>query len=261
MSVGVSTACFYPELTENAVKFLCENGVSQMEIFFNSACEIKGKIFSEICACVRENSAKVVSVHPFSSAFEPLMLFSDYERRFEDGLEFYKKYFDVCNALGAEILVLHGDRADRTDCDDRYFERYRRLYQAAKQQGVTVAQENVAYCRSKDVKFIKKMHDILGDEVAFVLDLKQARRSGVDFCDLVSAMGSRLVHLHANDYDDNSDCLLPGQGKSDFAEIFSTLYKNGFCGESIIEVYRSNYGNYNELVSSMHFLERLERKK
>jgi len=77
----------------------------------------------------------------------------------------------------------------------------------------------------------------------------------------VSAMGSRLVHLHANDYDDNSDCLLPGQGKSDFAEIFSTLYKNGFCGESIIEVYRSNYGNYNELVSSMHFLERLERKK
>ncbi|MBQ8868333.1 MAG: sugar phosphate isomerase/epimerase [Oscillospiraceae bacterium] len=261
MSVGISTACFYPEISENAVKFLCENGVSNIEIFFNSACEIKGEIFAEILSTVKANATRVVSVHPFSSAFEPFMLFSDYERRFEDGLELYKSYFDACNALGAKILVLHGDRADRTRHDDRYFDRYHRLYNSAKAQGVTLAQENVCYCRSGDVDFLKKMRSELKDEVAFVLDLKQARRAGIDYHDYAEAMGEALIHLHANDYNEEHDCLLAGCGITDFAEIYSTLYKNGFKGDSIIEVYRKNYGQPEELIESMRYLEGFENKK
>ena len=261
MSVGISSACFYPEISENAVKFLCENGVSNIEIFFNSACEIKGEIFKEICVCVKDNGTRVVSVHPFSSAFEPLMLFSDYERRFEDGLELYKRYFDTCVCLGAKILVLHGDRADRTNCDDRYLDRYHRLYTAAKAQGVILAQENVCYCRSGDAQFLKKMRKELKDEVAFVLDLKQARRANTDYHDYVEAMGEKLIHLHANDFDNEHDCLLAGRGTTDFAEIYSTLYKNGFKGDSIIEVYRKNYGQPQELLESMRYLEGFENKK
>ncbi len=261
MSVGISTACFYPEISENAVKFLCENGVSNIEIFFNSACEIKGEIFKEICACVKDNGTRVVSVHPFSSAFEPFMLFSDYERRFSDGLELYKSYFEACNALGAKILVLHGDRADRTNHDDRYFDRYHCLYSAAKAQGVTLAQENVCYCRSGDVQFLKKMRSELKDEVAFVLDLKQARRAGTDYHEYAEAMGEALIHLHANDYDEAHDCLLAGKGKLDFSEVYRALGSVGFKGDSIVEVYRTNYGESSELIESMHYLERFENKK
>jgi len=261
VSVGISTACFYPEITENAVRYLCENGVPSIEIFFNSACEMQGEIFSKVKSSVLQSSVRVTSVHPFSSAFEPFMLFSEYERRFEDGLELYKRYFDACNALGAKTLVLHGDKADRKHCDDRYIDRFYRLFSAAKSQGVTLAQENVAYCRSNDIEFLKRMKAELKDDVAFVLDLKQARRAGVCWREYASVMGNKLVHLHANDYDETHDCLLPGKGITDFSEIYSCLYKNGFKGDSVIEVYRLNYSEHSELISSMKYLEGFEEKK
>ena len=261
MSVGISTACFYPELCENAVRYLCENGVSNIEIFFNSACELKGKIFSEIKAIVSQNATNVVSLHPFSSAFEPFMLFSDYQRRFDDGLEFYRNYFDAANELGAKILVLHGDRADRKPNDERYFERYLKLYRAGKAEGVTVAQENVWYCKSRDTEFLKRMKDTLGSEVSFVLDLKQARRAGIDYKEYIKAMGSSIVHLHINDHDEKSDCLLPLFGITDYNEVYSELKNSGFKGESIIEVYRENYGGYHQLILSQKKLCCYENKK
>ena len=261
MSVGISTACFYPELTENAVDFLCKNGVSNIEIFFNSACETKGEIFSKIYHKIKDNGVNVVSVHPFSSSFEPFMLFSEYERRFQDGLDFYKSFFDVCNTLGSKIFVLHGDRDNRTYCDDRYIDRYHRLFLAAKEQGIILAQENVAYCRSKDVEFLNKMRKELCDDVAFVLDLKQSRRAGVDYKEYAAVMGEKLVHLHANDFDSTHDCLLPGKGITDFKEVYNELSKYGFNGESIIEVYRTNFKDFGQLLESMHYLQCIENKK
>lgn len=261
MSVGISSACFYPTITEDAVDFLCKNGVKTIEIFFNSACETKGKIFNEIYHKIHDNGVNVVSVHPFSSSFEPFMLFSDYERRFQDGLDFYKNFFEVCAQLGSKIFVLHGDREDRTYCDDRYLDRYHRLFLAAKEMGIILAQENVAYCRSKDISFLKKMKNELCDDVAFVLDLKQSRRAGIDYREYASVMGEKLVHLHANDFDSTHDCLLPGKGITDFNVVYNELSKCNFQGDSIIEVYRSNFKDFEELLESIHYLECIENKK
>ncbi len=258
MRLGISTACFYPEQTEKAVRTLCENGTPELEIFFNSACETEGKILSEIAAVTKANGTRVVSVHPFTSGFEPFMLFSDYERRFLDGLEFCKKYFKACNTLGAEIMVLHGDRADGNHHDDRYFERYLRLYRAAEKEGVCVAQENVCRCRSRDIAFLKKMRAALKDEVAFVLDLKQATRSALDYKEVLSAMGEKLVHVHLNDCDTQHDCLLPGKGNRDFKELFAKLNALDYKGSAVIEVYRENYGDYDQLIKSLDFLNNIK---
>lgn len=260
MKIGISTACTYPEHTENAVKYLCENGVSDIEIFFNSDCELEGKIFSEIEHIVKANGTRVISIHPFTSGFEPFMLFSDYDRRFADGLEFCKKYFAAANALGAKIMVLHGDRADRQNHDERYFERYHRLYKMAEREGVIVAQENVARCRSRELSFVQKMKKQLADDVAFVLDLKQARRSDVDVNELIDTMGEKIVHLHLNDYDSNHDCLLAGQGVCDFENIFKKLSEVGFKGDGVIEVYRQNFGKLSELIESYEYLNSLLKK-
>ena len=254
MTLGISTACFYPEKTENAVKYLCENGVPEIEIFFNSACEMKGQILSEISHIVRANGTKVVSVHPFTSGFEPFMLFSDYERRFEDGLEFCKTYFEAMNTLGANVFVLHGDRAESHHSDERYFERYLKLFREAKKEGICVAQENVCRCRSHDLDFIKNMKSALNDEVAFVLDLKQATRSGHSYKEVLSAMGDKLIHLHLNDCDEQNDCLLPGKGNRDFKELLELVESNGYKGAAVIEVYRQNYGDCSELIESLEFL-------
>lgn len=41
MSIGVSSACMYPQETEKAFLFLAENGVKKTEIFFNGLSELK----------------------------------------------------------------------------------------------------------------------------------------------------------------------------------------------------------------------------
>jgi sugar phosphate isomerase/epimerase len=131
------------------------------------------------------------------------------------------------------------------------------VFLAAKAQGITFAQENVAYCRSKRPEFIEKMRQQLGDDVAFVLDLKQARRGGTDYKAMADAMGDKIVHFHANDYDDEHDCLLPTFGKCDFNEVAQYLKQNGYNGNAIIEVYRQNYGEHRKLIESMNNLQKI----
>lgn len=45
MSVGISTACFYPAATEEALRCVAEAGAKVTEVFFNSPSELE-RIFS-----------------------------------------------------------------------------------------------------------------------------------------------------------------------------------------------------------------------
>ena len=94
MKTGISTACYYPMYTEKALQELIEAGVKGVEIFFNATDEISGKIYREIEAMVRSNEVSVHSVHPFSSAMETVYLFSDYDRRSDELLDVYRRYFE-----------------------------------------------------------------------------------------------------------------------------------------------------------------------
>ena len=88
----------------------------------------------------------------------------------------------------------------------------------------------------------------------FVLDLKQARRSGEDYKSFLSVMSSKLVHVHINDYNESSDCLLPNKdGMTDFKAVFDDIKKVKEC-TSVIEVYRDNYGDYAEIFKSLDYL-------
>lgn len=95
IQIGASTACFYPLETERALKRVGELGFSTAEVFFNSFSELRGPLLKAICREQEACKIQVVSVHPFSSGTEPFFLFSAYERRFHDTLEYYKRYFDA----------------------------------------------------------------------------------------------------------------------------------------------------------------------
>ena len=41
MSVGISTACFYPAATEEALRCVAEAGAKVTEVFFNSPSELE----------------------------------------------------------------------------------------------------------------------------------------------------------------------------------------------------------------------------
>ena len=48
ISLGVSTACLYPEVTERAVDELAAAGVKTIEIFYNSPSEYRPEFLKEL---------------------------------------------------------------------------------------------------------------------------------------------------------------------------------------------------------------------
>lgn len=249
MLSGISTACLYPMLLEDSFSTLISMGFRTYEVFINTFSELREDYLKKFRMTADENGCRIYSVHPFTSGYENFLLFSSYERRFEDTLELYRNYFHACNVLGAELFVLHGRRSDKTSIsDEEFFERYLRLFRLGRQFGVTVLQENVNLFSSDSPEFIRRMRRACGEECAFVLDIKQAVRGGVDPCEVCGAMGDKVRHIHINDNNTSSDCLLPGFGTMDYPKFLAQLKKTGFNGCLMTEVYRKSFNGSGDLL-------------
>ena len=102
MKAGVSTACLYPKPLEESLYELTLNGIQTVEIFVNTHSELKKNFAYGILENLRRFDARCVSVHPFTSEMETMMFFSEYERRMDDILEYYKHFFQFMNIVGEE---------------------------------------------------------------------------------------------------------------------------------------------------------------
>lgn len=257
MQFGISSACFYPQDLLESIKLLAENNVKSLEIFANTESELDISFAKEIKNITDYYNIAIDSIHPFTSGYEYIMIFSDYKKRFADAVEFYKRYYSFANELGAGLVVLHGDKRFANNGgvpDEEYFERYYRLAQEGRRVGVTLAQENVNFFRSQSPDFLRDMREYLNDGVDFVFDIKQAVRSGNNPYEVCSAMGDRIIHLHINDNNSTHDCMLPGAGEMDYNKIFTQLRAQGFNGTAVIEVYRKNFDNIQQLIASHSFM-------
>ena len=254
MEFGLSTACMYPEILEQVIECYGKLGVSQLEIFFNTFSELSKEYVRELKKRVDFYGMTVCSVHPFTSGLEPLMLFSEYERRVGDMLELYKRFFEAMQFLEAKVFVFHGDNRANERNAALYAERYQKLYRCGKEYGVIVAQENIVRCKSGDLDFLKELKCLLGKEIAFVFDIKQAVRSGYDPMEVLQVMGDQTVHLHLNDHLPGKDCLLPGCGRFDFSGCIRYLREIGNIPTMVVEVYHNNYKLPIELAESLKFL-------
>lgn len=250
MEIGVSTASLYPLHAEDALAKLAGLGIKRAEIFANATCEARDPILSELLKIRDENGMKIMSFHPFSSPMESVFLFSEYDRRIAEMLEMYRSFFESMNRMGAKIFVLHGAILSSKCSPEHYLKQFRLLAEAGVEYGITVAQENVSYCMSGDLEFLALMKRELGEYANFVLDLKQARRSGADPLVYADLFGENIVHCHFSDADDNRDCLPIGSGNFDFETLVKRLKNYGFDGALMVELYRSNYGSFEELKKS-----------
>ena len=257
MIIGASTSCFYPMITELSLHNLMEMGIKNVEIFFNTSSEIERRFIKILRREIRSYGGKVKSVHPYSSGMEPFMFFSDYERRFTDMIDTYKRYFEAANMLDAEIVVIHGDKLPAKLPDEKYFERFGRIMESGKKYGVCVAQENVNLHRSQDPDFLCRMKQYLGDELKFVLDIKQAVRAGYDPYDFADRLGDAVIHIHTNDNNSRNHCLLPGKGEMDYHRLRQIVENNGCDPNWIIEVYRKNFGEISEIKESVAWLTKI----
>jgi len=240
--------------TEKALETLGKLGVRTVEIFFNAPSELQPEFLAKLKAIAQQYALKIIAIHPYSSGFEPFMFFTNYERRFQDAMVMYEDYYRAANDLGAKIVVLHGDRKEGQLPDEVYYDRFGEMFLHAKQNGVILAQENVERCRSRSSSFIRRMYEYLGDNVRFVLDLKQAVRSGEDIFTMCNAMDKGIVHLHLSDNCAQGDCLPPGSGTFDFAALKQHLKSHGYMGSGVIELYRNNYKTTANLYESYCFM-------
>lgn len=251
MRIGVSTASLYPLHLEDAFSELAKRGIKTAEVFANSISEGSEPIISTVAAMQRRYGIRVPSFHPFSSPMESVFLFSAYDRRIEEMITMYRGFFESMNTLGAKIFVLHGAISSSKCTPEHYCKQFRLLAEAGQEYGVTVAQENVCYCMSGRLEFLEMMKRELGDYARFVLDLKQARRSGESPFDYINALGGSIIHCHISDGDDKRDCLPVGEGDFDFARFVKMLGDIGYEGDYIVELYRSNYDSFDELRESV----------
>lgn len=250
MKTGMSSACFYPLETEKAVEKCGKMGFKNIEIFVNSYCELSGAIKNEIKAICDYYGMRVCSVHPFTSFAESFVFFGSYGRRVDDGIEFYKNYFEFASFLGAGLINLHGAKTLYTVDNEEYFNRYARLFEAGKEFGIIVSQENVVNYRSQSPEFIKRMSDYLGNGFALTLDLKQCRRAGEKATDFIDAVGEKIKAVHISDFTEGKDCIAPFEGEEDFNSIISALNNKGYKGNYLIELYSSGFENEAQIITA-----------
>lgn len=255
MSYGISTSCLYPMNTELALRELGERGVETSEVFLNSISETTPEFADILNEIKSEYGMKITAVHPFSSFSETFMLFGEYERRYLDAVEFYKRCFEVTAMLGADISIIHGMRHIGKLPHEIYFERFASLVEEGKKFGVRVAQENVNGHFSARPEFLNAMKAALGDDFKLVFDVKQAVRSGNDPYEFAEKFKNDIIRIHISDNNSESDCLPPGKGIFDFRRLFSVMDSVNYTGDYIVELYREGFGSINELIESFRYLQ------
>lgn len=252
MDIGLSSACFYPNLhTESSIEKMKELGFNHGEIFLNTWSEYEEEFVKILLDKKQRYEFNVNSVHALSSAFEPY-LFDKYDRRRGDSLRCFKKICRAAKLLGASCYTFHGMRyTDFKELDRKFtIDIYNELSYIASELGIKLAQENVSWCMSSNIKFLTLLSEECKYPIHFTLDLKQAYRTNVPLEKYINVMGNNIVNLHINDRDENHSCLLPGKGNLNYEDICTKLKNVGYAGKGIIEVYSDNYSNYDEIIRS-----------
>ncbi len=258
MNLGISTASFYPLETEVALEEIGRAGVKNTEIFFNCESELKDSFIDILLEIKEKYNLNITAVHPTFSLAESFMIFSAYERRFQEAIKKYRRYSEVAKALGAKYIIMHGGKPNGVLTDEEYCQRFMTIKEECLKNSVTVLQENVVNYRSGDVEFLRSMKEILGDDAEFCFDIKQSIRSGYLPMDLIEEFYDNIRHFHISDHSVAGDCLLPLDGKFDFAGFFKFLANKNYNGALMTEVYRFSYKEEAQVFESYANLSKLK---
>ena len=250
MKIGISSSCLYPMHTEDSFRLIASSGVELSEIFFNANCELEPPFIKELGKIKSEYGISLSSVHPTMSLAESFMLFSNYDRRFNEGIEIFKRYGEIASELGAKYVIMHGGKYNGTMDNHGYFDRFAKVAEVVRQNGAILLQENVVNFRAGSLESLADMSNYLGDDVSFCLDVKQSLRGGYSPYDVLHLLKGKIKHLHLSDSNDQADCMLPLDGNFDFKKFLNEAVECGYNGDAVIEVYRSAFGEPQELFDS-----------
>lgn len=254
MNIGISTASLFPMETENALDKLIEYKFDNFEIFINSNCELNTEFLESIKYKLIRNNLKIVSLHPYTSELENSFFFSEYSRRFCDGLEYYERYFQALKILGGKYVVLHGPKKENTISALEIGERLKRINDTAQKYNVQILIENVERCMGRNLSIFEVLTKSV-PELNYVFDIKQAIRSEIPVYNFLDVLGTNLKHLHISDHSSSGDCMPIGAGKFDWITFLTYLKKHEFNGTLVIELYGNQLQDDQVLIDSKKNLE------
>ena len=258
MRLGISTACFYPQPIEETMERIAALGFRIIEIFFNTESEYDISFLNHLKNTTEQLGIRIVSIHPYTSLMEGMMLFSAYPRRTKDGFAQYQRYMEAAAYLGAEYMTFHGERFMGEEGLFEHMERayhvYHALCEMAQQTGITLAQENVAWCKSRYPRYLALLVQNV-PELRYTLDIKQGNRAGQHWSRYLDVIQNRLCNIHINDYDEENSCLLPGSGCMDYEQLAQALQKIQYDKQMLIEVYSSNFSQDGQIRTAADLLQ------
>lgn len=255
MKIGISTASFYPLILEESLDTIKNSGFDLIEVFLNTPSEFSEEYAKNFKEKADKLGIKINSVHSFSSHFEPY-LFDVYQRRRKDMIKHYESVLNCAKIFESDIYTFHGLRlTDFNNLNKKHvIDVFNELTYLSSSYDVRLAQENVSWCMSSNLEYLKFLIEGVKNPLYFTLDIKQAFRAKIDPIEYIKVMKDKIVNCHVNDKNEESSCMLPGRGNVDFGELNLNLKAFGYAGNGIIEVYGENYKNYSELTLSMDYL-------
>lgn len=252
MNIGISTGCFFPQETSEAVERAGKLGAKNIEIFFNTHSELKEEYLLKLKGIIDKYGMKVVSIHPYTSAIESFMFFSMQDYKLQDSIEMYGAYFKACNILGCKYVVLHGCLITHGFMDmERYCRNLNLLSKKAREYGVYISQENVFKFKCGYIKNIEEFVKYADKDVKFTFDIKQAVKSRQSIYKILDLTKDRISHVHISDYKGRTHSLIPFDGAFNYDRFFDYLAKNTNAEAAIIEVYSQSIKDDSQLKSAL----------
>ncbi|MBO4251096.1 MAG: sugar phosphate isomerase/epimerase [Clostridia bacterium] len=258
MQTGISTASLFGRFfTEDSTALLSRRGVKCTEIFLESFCEYNEQFGQLIASC--KGDMAIHSVHTLTTQFEST-LYSLNKRAQDDSFAFLESTMQAARAMDAKYFTFHGlARVKRTPYVidfARCGEITRRVMEVCAKYGVTLAYENVHWAYYNYIGFFSELKKHTTG-LKGTLDIKQARQAGIDANEFINEMGEDIVTVHLSDIDENGKMCLPGRGVTDFKDLFTRLRDKGFDGAMLLEVYKNDFSELNELFESLAFVDDL----
>lgn len=259
MITGISTASIFNRaMVEDIPAMLAPLDCRDIEVFLNTFSEYRPDFVRLLRRRIDDAGLAVYSVHPMSNQFEA-QLFSIHPRQKADAFSVYRDALNAGRILGASHYVMHGSPHLGGTAKNLEMERitpvFSELLDIAAEYGITLCLENVSWCFFHAPAFGAELKERLGDHrLKFVLDIKQAVRSGEDPFAFVEAVGEDMANWHLCDYAfDEAGRLtlkMPGRGQCDFLGLGKAMVNKGYKGPAFIEVYSDMYRDLDQLGSS-----------
>ena len=236
--LGVSTGAYYGRMeTEEAAAHLATLGLECCEVFLETFSEYSAAFAGQVRGAL--GGLPVYSIHPHGTQYEA-GLFSQSARQRADAWAILTNVLDAGQALGARVYVFHGApdlrRRQAGPNQAAHGEALARMCALAAARGMVIGWENVSWAQLTRPEHVQRLRDAV-PALRFVLDIKQARESGVDPLDFVAAMGDRLCNVHVCDFTADGTLCLPGQGGFAFPRLAEALRRVGYTGPVILEPY------------------------